>query len=60
MSYSHRGDKFKQAGGKDLRKTGICMGIWEREERLDQLVMDREAWPAVVHGVTNSRTQLRD
>ena len=24
--------------------------------RLRQLVMDREAWPAVVHGVTKSRT----
>ena len=25
-----------------------------------ELVMDREAWPAVIHGVTNSRTQLID
>ena len=28
--------------------------------RLWVLVMDREAWRAVVHGVTNSRTQLSD
>ena len=28
--------------------------------RLRELVMDREAWGAVVHGVTKSRTQLSD
>ena len=28
--------------------------------RLQELVMDREAWHAAVHGVTKSRTQLRD
>ena len=27
---------------------------------LQELVMDREAWRAVIHGVTKSRTQLRD
>ena len=27
---------------------------------LRELVMDREAWHAVIHGVTNSRTRLRD
>ena len=28
--------------------------------RLPELVMDREAWRAVVHGVTKSWTQLSD
>ena len=28
--------------------------------RLQELVMDKEAWPAVIHGVTKSQTRLSD
>ena len=28
------------------------------QSELRELVMDREAWPAAIHGVTKSRTRL--
>ena len=34
----------------------LDMGLGE----LQELVMDREAWRAVIHGITKSRTRLSD
>ena len=39
---------------------GITDSIEVNVSELRELVMDREAWLAVIHGVAKSRTQLSD
>ena len=39
---------------------GITDSMYMSLGRLQELVMDREAWRAVIHGVTKSQTRLSD
>ena len=39
---------------------GITDSMVVSLSELQELVMDREAWRAVIHGVTKSHTRLRD
>ena len=50
--------EIKTKGILESPGTQITMNMSLSELR--ELVMDREAWRAVIHGVAKSRTRLRD
>ena len=52
------GDRRRRGRQRMRWPDGITDSMGMSLSRLQELVMDRDAWRAVIHGVSNSRTRL--